>query len=437
MDNANIRTKQKMKQIRVILVSVLFLASSLYAIAQQLSLHECHQKAEQHYPAIVQYDIIELSRSYDIKNANIAYLPQLSIGAQATMQSDVTKIDIDLPEIPGMPNIEIPVPDKDQYKVTAEISQLIWDGGMISAHKKALTADAEVKKQQLKSDLYALRERVNNLYFGILLLEEKLQLHQVLEDELQRSYDRVESYIQNGLANDADLSAVKVEQLKSKQERIEIESSLEAYRKMLSLFVGEAITEDMKLEKPKVENYLDANIRRPELQLFDAQQQLINSQRSALTAKNMPQIGAFAQGGYGKPGLNMFDNKFRPYLIGGVKLSWNFGNLYTLSNDKKKINLQQAMLESNRETFLHNINMVIPQQQIEIEKYRKTMEDDDEIIQLRKVIRKAAEAKVENGTMTVSDMLREVTAEEAAKQAKVLHEIQYLMAIYKLKQTTN
>lgn len=151
----------------------------------------------------------------------------------------------------------------------------------------------------------------------------------------------------------------------------------------------------------------------------------------------MPQIAAFAQGGYGKPGLNMFYNKFNPYLIGGVKLSWNFGNLYTLSNDRKKINLQQATLESNRETFLHNINMIIPQQQIEIDKYRKTMTDDDEIIQLRKIIRESAEAKVENGTMNVSDMMREVTAEEAAKQAKLLHEIQYLMAIYKLKYTTN
>ena len=423
-----------MKRVKIYITIALLFASIISINAQQLTLDECHTKAKQHYPAIAQYNIIEQSKDFDIKNANMAYLPQISLGAQATWQSDITKIDIDIP-VPI--DIDIPVPDKDQYKVTAEVNQLIWDGGVIGAQKKMATADAELQKHKLETELYTLKERVNNLYFGILLLDERLQLHYLLEKELERNYDRVKSYVANGVANEADLSAVKVEQLKSKQDRVEMESSRKAYIKMLSIFIGEELGDKTKLTKPLANDVNSLVIQRPELQMFDAQQDLINSQKDVLTSKNLPKIGAFAQGGYGKPGLNMFDNKFKTYLIGGVRLSWNFGNLYTYSNDKRKIDLQQAMLETNRETFIHNVSIVIPQQQIEIEKYREQMKDDNEIISLRKLIREAAEAKVENGTMTVSDMLKEMTAEEAAKQAKVLHEIQYLMSIYKLKYTTN
>ena len=423
-----------MKQFNFYITVALLFTNIITVYSQQLTIEECHIKAEQHYPAIAQYNIIEQSKEFDIKNANMAYLPQLSIGAQATWQSDITQIDIDIP-VPI--DIEIPVPDKDQYRVTAEINQLIWDGGMIGAQKRVTTADAKVRKNRLGADLYILRERVNNLYFGILLLDEQLHLHNLLEKELERNYSRVQSYVANGVANDADLSAVKVEQLKSKQDRIEMEASRKAYVKMLSLFIGEELGDKAILTKPMANDVSSLVIQRPELKVFEAQEELINSQREVLTSKNMPKIGAFAQGGYGKPGLNMFDNKFKTYFMGGVRLSWNFGNLYTYSNDKKKIDLQQSMLDTNRDTFLHNLNIVIPQQQIEIDKYREQMKDDNDIIALRKIIRESAEAKVENGTMTVSDMLKEVTAEEAAKQAKVLHEIQYLMSVYKLKYTTN
>lgn len=426
-----------MKQFSFYITIVLVYANIVSASAQKLTLEECHTKAEHHYPAIAQYDIIEQSKEFDIKNANMAYLPQLSLGAQATWQSDITKLDINLDLPIEIPDLKIPVPDKDQYRVTAEINQLIWDGGMIGAQKRTSIADAKVRKHKLESDIYTLRERINNLYFGIILLDERLHLQNLLDKELERNYERVQSYITNGVANEADLSSVKVEQLKSKQDRVEMESSRKAYIKMLSLFIGEDLTDGSTLVKPIDEGMNRISIQRPELRVFEAQEELINSQREVLTSKNMPIIGAFAQGGYGKPGLDMFNNKFKTYFVGGVRLSWNFGNLYTYSNDKRKIDLQQALLETNRETFLHNLNTVIPQQQIEIEKYREQMKDDNEIISLRTLIRQAAEAKVENGTMSVSDMLKEVTAEEAAKQAKVLHEIQYLMSIYKLKYTTN
>jgi len=170
-------------------------------------------------------------------------------------------------------------------------------------------------------------------------------------------------------------------------------------------------------------------INRPELTMFAVQEEAIETQISLLKAKNKPKLSAFAQGGYGKPGLNMFDTEFSPYLLGGVRLSWNFGNLYTYRNNLKKIDLQKQSVQVQKETFLYNLHVQIPQQQTEIEKFKKTMQDDNEIIRHQTLIRKAAEVKVENGTMTVSDLMKEINAEEAAKQAKTLHEIQYLMSV--------
>ena len=419
-----------MKQL-LFLMTGLF-AATFYLQSQTITLEDCQQKAANHYPAIAGYQVIEQTEKFNLQNASMAYLPQFSLTAQAGWQSDVTKIDI---EVPG---IDIPFPDKDQYKAALEMSQLIWDGGKTKAGRENIKAVAAAEKQRLQTEVYALRERVNNIYFGILLLDEQLQLHTSLEKELQRNHDNVESYIRNGVANEADLSSVKVELLKAGQQRIELESARTAYLKMLSVLIGENLHEETVLQKPVVTDVLPSHaVRRPELSLFDAQQHVIESQKSRLTAMNMPVVALFAQGGYGKPGLNMLDNQFSPYFIGGVKLSWNFGNLYTWSNEKKKINLQQQELQTQRETFLYNLDIILPQQQSEIDKYRRTMQDDDEIIALRKIIREAAEAKVENGTLTVSDLMKEIHAEEAAKQTKVLHEIQLLMAVYHLKFTTN
>ncbi|ULB33740.1 MULTISPECIES: TolC family protein [Proteiniphilum] len=408
----------------------------ILASGQVITLDEMQVKAKTNYPAIARYNIIEKTRDFSIDNANRGYLPQGSISSQAAWQSDVTKIDLDLPI--EFPSIEIPVPDQDQYRLVAELNQTIWDGGNITAQKKSLTANSELEIKKLDTEIYALRERVNNLYFGILLMKGNLQQHEILEKELQRNYDNVQAYVQNGVANVSDLSTVKVEQLKAGQQKISLESTLDAYIRMLSVMTGEPLDKDMTFVKPNPEtDLISPIINRPELKMFNAQEEAIESQKLLLKAKNMPKLGAFAQGGYGKPGLNMFDNEFSPYFLGGIRLIWNFGNLYTLNNDKKIIDLQKKAVNTQREVFMQNLFMQIPQQQIEIEKYKKTMQDDDEIIRHQTFIRKAAEVKVENGTLTVSDLMREINAEEAARQSKTLHEIQYLMSVYSLKHSTN
>ena len=422
------------RQFRLLTVVTLMCYCSMPAVAQRITLDEIQQKAASHYPAIARYQIIEKSKQFDLANASKAYLPQGTLSAQATWQSDVTRFNMEWPE--EMPPLEIPVPDQDQYRVVAELNQLIWDGGAVSARRKSLEAGAAVEKKQLDAEIYTLRERVNNLYFGILLMQENLRQQEIMEKELQRNYKNVESYIQNGVANEADLSAVKVEQLKAGQQRISLESSLDAYLRMLSLLAGDSLHAGMTFLKPEVEP-LSTVINRPELQLFSAQEQAIESQLQMLKAGKMPKLGAFAQGGYGKPGLNMFDNQFSPFFLGGVRLTWNFSSLYTWKNEQQQIDLQKQAVAIHRETFLHNLSVQIPQQQMEIEKYRKTMQDDEEIIHHQTLIRKAAEVKVENGTMSVSELMKAINAEEAAKRARTLHEIQYLLSIQTLRHTTN
>jgi outer membrane protein TolC len=419
--------------LKTLLISIVLTSVYIPFISgQNITIEECQVKAEANYPAIAMYDIIEKTKEFNIANANKAYFPQGSFIAHGTWQSDVTSIDL---EVPGF---QLPTIDRDQFRVVAELNQLIWDGGRVSAQKNSIEVNAELDKRQLNNEIYTLKERVNNLYFGVLLIKEQLNQLGILEKELQRNYDNVKAYMQNGVANESDLMIVRVERLKARQQRTNLESNLMAYIQMLSVLIGEELNSDMVFVKPDpgITTILPI-INRPEILMFEAQENALESQKSLLNAGVMPTIGAFAQGGYGKPGLNMFDNQFNPYFLGGVRLTWNFSNLYTLKSDIRKIDLQKSAVNSRREIFLQNLNIVIPQQQIEIEKYRKTMQDDEEIIRLHTQIRETTEIKVENGTMTVSDLMKEIIAEESAKQAKVLHEIQFLMSVYSLKYITN
>ena len=412
-------------------IGMLFVWTALVN-GQVVTLDECQAMARENYPAISRFSIIEQTKEYTLANANKGYLPQLRVEAQTTYQTDVITIPLD------MPGVEIPTPDKDQYQIVAQANQLIWDGGKIAANKEAIKAGAEAERKELETELYGLRERVNGVYFGILLMQEQLKLQGVLEKELQTNYERVTSYVKNGIANASDLGAVRIEQLKAKQQRVEMEAAQQAYLQMLGVLTGMELDEEVELVKPPMHEDLSLmTINRPELELFKAQEATIDAQTVGLKSGVMPVVAAFAQGGYGKPGLNMLQNKFDPFFVGGVKLSWNIGNFYTLKNSIKSNELKKLGIDTRRDTFIHNLNMQLAQQQNEVERYRKIMEEDEEIIRLQQQIKQAAEAKVENGTMTVSDMLREITTLDMAKQAKLLHEVQHLSSIYKLKNTTN
>lgn len=410
--------------------SFLLYVAGAYA---QITLEECQRKTQDNYPLVHQYGLVEKTKEYNLENAAKGYLPQFALSAKVSYQSDVTEIPVKLP------GVDLKGLSKDQYQVMLELQQKIWDGGGIRMQKKQTIAEAEVEKEKLNVDMYALNDRVNGLYFGILLLDEQIKQNTLLQDELERNYRQITAYVENGIANQADLDAVKVEQLNTKQKRIDLVSSRAAYLKMLSLLVGEALSPETVLEKPVPQSTVSAvsEIRRPELALFDAQGAGLQVQEKALNVRHLPQFGLFVQGAYGNPGLDMLKNEFSPYYMAGVRLSWNFGSLYTLKNDRRVIEKKRQQLDNNRDVFLFNTRLEMTQQDQAIHSLEKQMRDDDEIIRLRTNIRKAAEAKVANGTLTVTEMLRELTNESLARQSKTMHEIQRLMGIYQLKYTIN
>ena len=413
------------------ILSFSFVLAAMLAHAQ-LTLEECQHSAQTNYPLVRQYGLIEKAREYNLENAGKGYLPQFTLSGKATYQSDVTKLPVDVP------GIDIKSMPKDQYQVMLEVLQNIWDGGDIRSKKHLTQATSEIDRGKQEVDMYAQNDRVNQLYFGILLLDEQLKQNQLLQEDLGRTHQLVSNYMANGIANQSDLDAVSVEILNTKQKRIELESSRQAYLSMLSIFIGKEIASGTTLEKP-TDTFESTSLvnNRLELRWFDAQGGQLNVQESSLKTRFRPRFALFVQGAYGNPGLNMLKDDFSAYYVAGVRMSWNFGSLYTLRNDRRLIDNNRRKLETSRDVFLFNTNLQSTQQSSAIQSMRRQMVDDDEIIRLRVNIRKAAEAKVENGTLTVTDMLREITAENLARQTKALHEVQLLMNIWNLKYTLN
>ena len=411
-------------------VTLLFVP--LLTMSQNITLDICQQKARELYPLTKQYGLIEKTTEYNITNANKAWLPQVNFTAKATYQSETTKLPI------SIPNVVIPELTKDQYNAALDVSQTIWDGGVIKAQKNIIKAQAEAEKQKLEVDLYMLKERVNQLFFGILLLNEQLQQLTLIKTDLNANYEKVIALKQNGIAGQVDIDAVRVEQLNLEQKENDLRATLKSFTEMLSAFTNLNISSNTEFSKPIIStvDYALEN-KRPELLLLATQSKALSSQRDMITASNLPKVGFFVQGGYGKPGLNMLSNEISPYYIGGLRLSWNLSGYYSQKNNLEKISLNQKSVDIQKETFLFNNNLQNRQQINEIEKLKSTMKNDDEIILLRSNIKKATTAKFENGTATISDMLRDVNAESMARQARALHEIQLYMAVYQLKNNIN
>lgn len=397
----------------------------------QLSLDICLKKAQANYPLVRQYELISMTENYDLSNAAKGNLPQVAMSGKASYQSDVTTIPLN---ILGYTIESLP---KDQYQIMVEVNQNIWDGGQIYHNKQKVKAASDENRRQADVSMYALNERVNQIFFGILLIDEQLRQNNLLETDLNRNLKNVTAYRENGLANNADVDAVNVEILNTRQKRLELENNRLAYVRMLSLLIGEEIKSDTEFMKPVAEENLTTEIKRPELALYAAQEHRLDVASQALKAGYMPRFSIFLQGAYGNPGLNMLKNEFEPYYMVGARLNWNFGTLYTLKNDRKKLEAERRQVYMNRDLFLLNTRVNLSEQEAAIKTLRKQMETDDEIIRMRTNIRCSAEAKVANGTLTVTEMLRELTNESLARQNKAFHEISLLMEIYKHKQLTN
>jgi len=407
---------------------------------QAQTLQECQEAAEHNYPLIRQYDLIEKTTQLTVENIGKGWLPQVSASALATLQSDVASWPEQMQSVYQQMGLDMKGLRKDQYRIGIDINQTVYDGGMIRSQKEIAQRQGAVEEAQTEVTMYQVRSRVNEMYFALLLLDEQIRLNTDLQELLSSSEKKLESMFKHGTAAQSDYLSVKAERLNVVQQATSLQSQRRTVAMMLSTFCGIDVQQVQK-PVPYAATSSQQSVQRPELKVIEAQMRLADAQEKSLDAALLPKIGVFAQGFYGYPGYNMFDDMMhhRWSLNGmvGARLTWNIGALYTRKNDKAKIQLQRDMAATSREVFLFNNSLEQMQQRENTQRYRQLMANDEEIIALRSSVRKAAESKLAHGIIDVNDLLKEINAENSAQVQRSIHEIEMLKEMYNMKITTN
>lgn len=431
-----------MKRFLYTILPFLLLCSQLYKLeAQQIyTLEECYRLVDMNYPLVKRYDLLEKAEEFTLKNAYTKYFPQISFSASASWQTE----SLTFPFLPD--GVVAPDYSRDHYNTVIEVSQVLWDGGEIAAERANIKAKSKIDKQEHNINMYSLREQVNGIYFGILLLKEQRRLTDIMLGQLDTEYERVVECIRNGVANDSDLDLIQVEILTQKQNVADVESRLEAYLGMLSLMTGVKIDSPDMLVAPLDENVdmeylldtiISAQVKRPELELYDARLEQIDTQLKYWIAGGMPELKLFARGGFGRPAFDIFNDSFRPYAIAGVSLQWNISELYSISYGKKAVKYNKQQVEAVRETFLYNNMLQANEKVSEVRRYISVVNDDSEIVKLMEKIRKSVETGVENGTKNATDLIHSISKEDVAKKQLILHKIELMKSLYELKNIKN
>jgi len=432
---------------RVLFLSAL-LAAGLLGLGQQqagpaqgrLTLEDCHRLGEANYPLTRQRALIEKTRDYTVANLAKGVYPQLSVSGSATYQSDVTKIS--LPPIAGN-NLNIPTVSKDQYKLYGEVSQTLTDFGINKQRRVVSRNDAALQEANLSSDLYALKDRINQLFFGALLIDGQVEQNELAVKDLQVGIDKVQAAVKNGTDFNSSLNKLRAELLTTEQQTVELRASRAAYMDMLGLFIDKVIDSTTMLVKPEEPAGAGANgvaegdsIRRPELVAYDLQIQGYKDQLD-LTRKNLfPSVSAFFQGGVGQPNpVNFLSTSLSGYYLTGLRLTWTIGNSYTYKRDRLISANNQEMVRNQRNTFLFNTKQTLHQESADIHKYRELIKNDNTIVELRESVDKSSAAQLENGVISANDYLLDVNAAAKARQQRVVHAIQLLQSQYNYKTT--
>ena len=423
---------------------VLALLASSVVAGQSQTLSDCQAAAERNYPLIKQYALIARTTELTVDNIAKGWLPQVSAQAQATLQSDVTSWPEQLRSVYQQMGLDMKGLKKDQYRVGIDVQQMVYDGGAISSQKAIAREQGRVQEAQTEATLYQVRQRVNDLYFGVLLLDEQLKLNENLQSVLAANEQKLASMYKRGTASESDYNNVRAERLSVVQQAADLQSQQRSLKQVLGAFCGIEVKE---LTKPEGPAEADAAMAiapaalRPEMKAFDAQLRLTEARERALDAQLKPRLSLFATGFYGYPGYNMFEDMMnRKWSLNGMvgaRLSWNIGALYTRKNDKARLQTERSLNDARREEFLFNNNLQQLQQSEDIQRYRALMATDAEILKLRSAVRKAAESKLAHGIIDVNDLVREINSETAARVQQSVHEIQWLKAVSDLEYTTN
>lgn len=419
---------------KFIVAILLILASTTTA----QTLEECQKAAEKNYPLIKQYGLIAQTTELTVSNIQKEWLPKIAVSAQATYQSNVVAWPERIQSIYQQMGLAMKGLKKDQYKMAIDLQQTLYDGGTIASKQAIARQEAKVQEAENQTKLYQVHHRVNEMYFALLLLNEQIKLNNNVKSLLLASENKLAAMVKSGTAATSDLDNVKAERLSAEQQYTSLKAEQQMLQHILTTFCGIKVE---NVQKPTPVSIDTLTNNRPELQLFNSKLKLSETQEKALNTRLHPTLALFAQGYYGYPGMNMFndmiDHKWRLNGIVGVKLSWNVGALYTRKNDKARLRLQRELIENERKVFLFNNSMEQIRQNSNINRFKTMMQTDKEIIALRTNVRKAAESKLLHGIIDVNSLLREINNENAAKVQWAIHEIDMLKEMYNLKYTNN
>lgn len=406
---------------------LLFVAIATNGFAK-LTIDQCHQLAHDNYPAIKKYNLIEQSCNFTVSNAIKGYLPNIKVSTGVDAFTDIISLPSQLQSATG--NMKNDVAD-----VNVQVNQTLYDGGAIQARKHVSQAQADVDKNRLDVTMYTINDRIDQLFFGILTMDEQIKQNQILQSDLSLNLKTIENMIKGGLANQTDADIIRVEQIKDRQAEKSLRISRQTYLYMLGTFIGRKLDDSTTLEIPEQKDYQPPiQSRRPELELYSAQDHLLNVQKESVNAQIRPRLNAFGLGMYHSQVSSLMKNHI---FAAGITLSWNLSALYTHKNDLRNIEIQRQEIENNRETFLFDTNLQSQNVNGKIKDLQQQIEQDKQIIALREGIYGKSIKKVENGTETTNEMVRDINAVNQARQQKAVHEILLLQEIYQLKNINN
>jgi outer membrane protein TolC len=407
---------------------ILFPASLMAQEINTLNLTDCYKMARENHSLYPNKQRIADNSILKIKNTNIQWYPQLSSNAQVTYQSDAISLDMKTPEIingqiVGFTNKSIKT-SQDQYKLTLDINQMLYDGGSIKAQKKIIESTLETDLLQNESELHNINEQVNQIYFGLLLLtENKKLLNNVRLNLLQRA-QTIETALKNGIMQQSDLDNIKVELLKNKQQINELSISYSSFVSNLEELTGKSIHDSVQIILPEPQITDSIVFQRADLKAFDTQQSSLDFTDKLTKTQRMPRIYAFAQGGYGKPGLNMLATDFEMFYIMGITLKWNIWDWNKTSNDRKSISIQKEMLDSRKQNIQKNLRIAITNCKTKIMQLNKAISTDNEIVELRSTISKRSSTKLDQGIISSTEYINDLNAETQSRIQQQSHKIQ-------------
>ena len=404
------------------LTALLVLLSFVVNAQQKLTLEDCYALANKNYPIAKQAGLLQQKNTYEIDALKKGKLPKIDLNAQATYQSEVTELPIKIP------NVVVTPLNKDQYRASLDVNQLIYNGGVIDANTKLKEAQTKTQQKQVEVSLYQLKTRINQYYFSILLLQEKEALLISKQEQLNSRIKEVQSGVKYGAILPASEKVLEAEILKIKQQLIEIKSDKTKLLQNLSTLTYSPIENTTKLEKPYFTIDFKKESNRPELKLFDLQSQQIETSSILLSKNQLPKINAFGQAGCGNPGLNMLNNSFQTFYMVGLKANWNVFDWNKTKAEKQALSVSKEILNSEKETFTINNQMQLQEFENEIQKNQDILATDTEIIDLRNTILKSSDSQLKNGVITSSDYIVEFTNLYEAKTNQKLHEIQLELA---------